>query len=364
MTNEELNNALYEKMQSEQSAYRTWLLGQTPEEILNHTFEYTVRSDILMSLENNSLGDEQASALLKSESPLADVFKDYCKAETDHMEVIRDTLESRADREIQKEQERREALQSLPVYPYSAAFARENGELEQYRESYKANIACKEAIEAAIRDHYADNSLNTKAAVKQVAEIFGFPRMLHVLANTIKQKDWDGRFSTDNKRWAATQHVFEDKDGFNTDRNIYFIVDQAHPGLVDMLTRDARREFLLTLPLTVQEIRDEAKRLMDRLKVPEEPNSPNKTHFMAEISQDFLARVGSKDMTMLQKFFPFKSLTLTTMKDRKGIFAVIAGDENRDRKMREPRPSVLEKLKNAPAPTSPNNPAKSREPEL
>ena len=141
--------------------------------------------------------------------------------------------------------ERREALQSLPVYPYPATYARENGELDQYRESYKANVACKDAIEAAIRDNYADNSLNTKAAVKKVEEVFGFPRMLHVLANTIKQKDWDGRFSTDNKRWAATQHVFEDKDGFNTDRNIYFIVDQAHPGLVDMFTRDARKEYLL-----------------------------------------------------------------------------------------------------------------------
>ena len=74
MTNEELNTALYEKMFSEQETYRAWLLAQPPEEILNHTYEYTVREDILMSLEYNSLPNTQVQALLKSPSPLADVF--------------------------------------------------------------------------------------------------------------------------------------------------------------------------------------------------------------------------------------------------------------------------------------------------
>lgn len=45
MTNEELNTALYEKMFGEQETYRAWLLAQAPEEILNHTYEYTVRED-------------------------------------------------------------------------------------------------------------------------------------------------------------------------------------------------------------------------------------------------------------------------------------------------------------------------------
>lgn len=66
MTNEELNTALYEKMFAEQETYRAWLLAQASEEILNHTYEYTVREDILMSLEYNSLPNAQVRALLKS----------------------------------------------------------------------------------------------------------------------------------------------------------------------------------------------------------------------------------------------------------------------------------------------------------
>ena len=76
MTNEELNTALYEKMFSEQETYRAWLLAQPPEEILNHTYEYTVREDILMSLEYNSLPNTQVQALLKSPSPLACGIRD------------------------------------------------------------------------------------------------------------------------------------------------------------------------------------------------------------------------------------------------------------------------------------------------
>lgn len=60
MTNAELNTALYQKMFAEQETYLEWLLFQPSEEILNHTYEYTVREDILLSMEYNDLPDAQA----------------------------------------------------------------------------------------------------------------------------------------------------------------------------------------------------------------------------------------------------------------------------------------------------------------
>ena len=59
--------------------------------------EYTCREDILLSLEDNSLTTAQARALLKSPCPLADVFKDWEKRETGHMDEIWETVEARAD---------------------------------------------------------------------------------------------------------------------------------------------------------------------------------------------------------------------------------------------------------------------------
>lgn len=88
MTNEELNTRLYEKMFAEQEQFRDWLLSQPPAEILNHAYEYTMREDILMSLEYNDLEDSQARALLKSGKPLKQIFERWEDKETSHMENI------------------------------------------------------------------------------------------------------------------------------------------------------------------------------------------------------------------------------------------------------------------------------------
>lgn len=97
MTDQELNTKLYEKMSAEQQEYRQWLLSQQPEEILNHCFEYSVREDIILSLESLELSPKQCRALLKSPTPLADVLKEFLKGETAHMDEIQDAIKCRAD---------------------------------------------------------------------------------------------------------------------------------------------------------------------------------------------------------------------------------------------------------------------------
>ena len=101
--NEALQQSLYDKLSREQDKYRDWLKGQPPEEILHHSYEYTVREDILMTLEVNNLSDKQCRALLKSPCPLGDVFKDFEKRETGYMDEVRDTLECRANKVIRED---------------------------------------------------------------------------------------------------------------------------------------------------------------------------------------------------------------------------------------------------------------------
>ncbi len=64
MNTNNLNTALYEKMATEQDKFRDWLKSQPPEEVLNHTYEYTIREDIVMAMEELELTDAQAQALL------------------------------------------------------------------------------------------------------------------------------------------------------------------------------------------------------------------------------------------------------------------------------------------------------------
>ncbi len=278
MTSEELNTALYKKMFAEQEQFKAWLLTQPPEEILNHTYEYTVREDILITLENSDLYDEQAEALLRCESPLADVYEEFYKRETNYMDVVLDSLESCADAEIAREQRRREELRNTPVYPYPYEYAVENGEVEKYRQSRKISLACKEAIEKAIGDHYADNCLNTAAAVRQVVDVFGYDRTLYVLAVTVQHKERDGRISHNNKEWAKSVPVFEDRIDGSADQNVFLVVSQAHPGLTDLFIRGVRRAQAQEKEQQAERAKSKAPEkpsILEKLKRPVQRNSPN-----------------------------------------------------------------------------------------
>ena len=340
MTNEELNTALYKKMFAEQDKFRDWLKSQPAAEVLNHTYEYTVREDILISLEYNDLTDAQALALLASPSPLADIYQEFDRMESSHMEAIWSCIESRADAmqvsqldqakqlinefcmseydapadfddlsridvayttvgndgyplqvyvdlkeyKIERELEERPldvrqyssleelienelkgmdfqelvavteaeiqtalaaaeeqvSLSDLPVYRENFDYARECREVETYRISLQANIACKEAIEQAISQSYDGRRLAEGTAAK-VMNQFGAERVLYVLANTIQQKEWDGRFTYPNKEWAKTVSIPPNMDSFGMDRNYAFAVS-SHPGLIDLFVTQARKE--------------------------------------------------------------------------------------------------------------------------
>lgn len=94
MDKNKLNDALYDKMAGEQQEYRAWLTAQPPDEILDHAAEFTIREDILVEMEALDLPAEQAAALLASSTPLADVYREWGKVETHHMEDIRDVIEN------------------------------------------------------------------------------------------------------------------------------------------------------------------------------------------------------------------------------------------------------------------------------
>lgn len=236
MTNEEMNTALYKKMFAEQDEYKKWLIEQPAEEILRNAYDYVMREDILLSLEYNDLSDRYATVLLNMDNPLAAIFTKLEHTETNHMDHVWDSVMQCACDALEAEK-----VKDLPIYPHSAVYAREHGELAEYRASYQANVDCSKAIDAAIRENYRDNRLNP-AAVGQVVERFGMDRTLLVLAATARYKDRDKRISDDHKAWAQTILVPDDKDIHGADRTISYVVGYAHPGLVNLFMNEARRQ--------------------------------------------------------------------------------------------------------------------------
>lgn len=104
-------------------------------------------------------------------------------------------------------------MKNIPVYRYPFSYAQEFSEEAQYRESRNANFACVKAIEKAIADNgepvfgkygYAGVNFDAATAAKQVVMEYGTVRAAYILANHIRLKVWDGRFSAKNKDFYMT----------------------------------------------------------------------------------------------------------------------------------------------------------------
>ena len=107
MTTDKLQTTLYERMAAEQQRFKSWLLAQPPDEILNHACEYSVREDILMELEPDGvLTEVQIRALLKSRTPLADVFRQWRNHQVGYLEGIRAAYEQCAEVISHRQQEK------------------------------------------------------------------------------------------------------------------------------------------------------------------------------------------------------------------------------------------------------------------
>lgn len=91
-------------------------------------------------------------------------------------------------------------------------------------------------------------------------------------------------------------------------------------------------------------IEREARRIVANIKKLPAPNSPDKSHFMVELSPVFTRLASTKDTERLFSMLPYKTLSFSALKDQRGTYALIGKDENRDREIKKPRPSVRAQL--------------------
>ena len=119
------------------------------------------------------------------------------------------------------------------LYLGSVSEARRYNELDRWRASHEQNIACKQAIEDAIRKGF-DGMYLDQACAWSVIEAFGFKRVGWVLSSTLQQKKDDGRFSPQNKEWAKTTFIPR------SDRNHDFTVE-SHPAVLDGFVNQFRK---------------------------------------------------------------------------------------------------------------------------
>ena len=83
------------------------------------------------------------------------------------------------------------------VYPHSCDEAARLGEMDRWKASFHANIACKGAIEQALWQSHSSS------AAVSVLEVYGFERVLAVLDQTAQLRE-DDAFSAEEKEWLRS----------------------------------------------------------------------------------------------------------------------------------------------------------------
>lgn len=115
----------------------------------------------------------------------------------------------------------------MSIYYNNATYAREHGELDQYRETSKECATCCRDIETIIGARFDGMHLQREAIVEAL-ELHGPELVGLVLSSTILEKEWDGRFSRSNKYWAHTVKQLDREAG-----SFLPTMVNTHPAILD-----------------------------------------------------------------------------------------------------------------------------------
>ncbi len=123
----------------------------------------------------------------------------------------------------------------IPLYRYSAERAKNDGELDTWRESKKENIRCRDFLDDQIAKRFDGMTLPSDC-VENTAKEFGYDRTMWVIANTIQERKGDGRFHSRNTEWAKRFNIPD------ANRKYEFAL-RSHSCLVDGAADDIRKMY-------------------------------------------------------------------------------------------------------------------------
>lgn len=88
-----MRNQIIRRMEVEQELFINCLKNLEFNEILNYAYEYSIRQDIILAMEDADLSEEQERALLCTPSLLEGIFHYFAEIETDHMDIVGKKIE-------------------------------------------------------------------------------------------------------------------------------------------------------------------------------------------------------------------------------------------------------------------------------
>ena len=224
---EELSQQLYDKALNEMSAFLDDLKTKPPEEIIENAYKITVRQDLMVILESEDFSPYEIEVLANLDHPLQVLYEQWVSTEDNHMEDLRNSMQSYFDTVQQYQANKLYADPATPRYEGLYREAKEKGEVHLYRASRNRDWACINAFTEHISD--ANENRRMREFVQKWTHEFGHDRCKFLLGYTVQRADWDGRYSAAAKREAAKfdYRITDQRDPFSEFHT------NAHPCLVN-----------------------------------------------------------------------------------------------------------------------------------
>ena len=221
---------------TEFAVYKAEMLSQKPEEIFREHYKIHVMTELKEVIEEGVLNDyidkEYYKALYQDRgSILTSLYDDFIHNEYASVDSYSDTADF--IRDFCEHYHKTALYADAPLYLKTAGYAREHGELEVFRSSRELSEACRKEIDDAISKNFDGMHLK-KGFEKDIIEKYGRARVSYILATTIRENAWDGRYSPKNREWAENIPISESE----SERMNCCL--HSHPAIIDGMVKIMR----------------------------------------------------------------------------------------------------------------------------
>jgi hypothetical protein len=224
---------------AEYDEFKAELTKRSPEEVFEKNYQigaYNSFSSVIENMEAYFTEDDYKALYEERGAILGNLYDEFLDTDGFSVEDYDETVEFIKD---YCQRFHSEIYYRKPIYFQTAHYANEHEEMEQYRSSHEISGNCKREIDESIRSNFDGMHLNA-GFEDSLIEKYGRERVAYIVATTIQEHDYDGRYSRENKEWAKTIPISESED----ERRHCCL--NVHPavldGFADMLRKKIKEE--------------------------------------------------------------------------------------------------------------------------
>lgn len=213
-------------VQKEYDDFKASMLRLSPDKVFEENYKiraYNEFSSVIDDMEEYFSEDDYKALYRERGHILEHLYDEFLDSEGVALDSYDDTVAFMKDycRHYHKD-----IYCNKPVYLQTAVYAHAHDEMELYRASHGLSQGCKRDIDEAIRSNYDGTHLKGGFEDELIKQ-YGLERVSYIVATTINEHDYDGRYSRENKEWAKTVPMSESED----ERNDCCL--NIHPAILD-----------------------------------------------------------------------------------------------------------------------------------